>query len=309
MAYTGKKPGNVNTDFLEAGGELANHDELVVSATGEIAQASVTSLATALAGKLDVDGDGSQLTGLAASFADLTDVTVATADPTKTTNPSATGHIWVNKTTGETFVCNDNTTDANSWKNVGMGEGNVVPYPPTGGTVTSDGGYTIHTFTSSGTFTVPGTDTLNGVEYLVVAGGGGGGASFGGGAGGGGFRTNVSGAVSGRGAGAEGAMNVAPGSYTVTVGAGGTSPYNNAEGNPGGNSSFNGITSTGGGGGGCQSISASTNKLDGGCGGGPSHNSGGQQGYGTQQQQPEQRQEQGEARGCGCGNGHGQERV
>ena len=81
MAYTGKKPGNVNTDFLEAGGELANHDELVVSATGEIAQASVTSLATALAGKEPADatilkdadigtsvlapnGDGSQLTNL-----------------------------------------------------------------------------------------------------------------------------------------------------------------------------------------------------------------------------------------------------
>lgn len=55
MSYTGKKPGNVNTDFLEAGGELENHDELVVSATGEIAQSSVTALDTALAGKEPAD--------------------------------------------------------------------------------------------------------------------------------------------------------------------------------------------------------------------------------------------------------------
>ncbi len=41
----------------------------------------------------------------------------------------------------------------------------------TGGTITTSGGYTIHTFTSSGTFTPSGT--VN-VETLVVAGGGGG---------------------------------------------------------------------------------------------------------------------------------------
>ena len=54
----------------------------------------------------------------------------------------------------------------------------------TGGTITYDGAYTIHTFTSSGTFTSP--DSRN-VETLVVAGGGGGGGSplaGGGGAGG-----------------------------------------------------------------------------------------------------------------------------
>ena len=36
MAYTGKKPGNVNTDFLEAGGELANHDLVTVDSSGNI---------------------------------------------------------------------------------------------------------------------------------------------------------------------------------------------------------------------------------------------------------------------------------
>ena len=42
----------------------------------------------------------------------------------------------------------------------------------TGGTITTNGNYKVHSFTSSGTFTVTGTGT---VEYLVVGGGGGGG--------------------------------------------------------------------------------------------------------------------------------------
>jgi hypothetical protein len=67
-----------------------------------------------------------------------------------------------------------------------------------GGTVTSSGGNTIHTFTSSGSL-VP----AYGVEYLVVAGGGG--AQTGGG-GAGGFRT------------ASGFILVKGTSYTVTVG-------------------------------------------------------------------------------------------
>lgn len=44
----------------------------------------------------------------------------------------------------------------------------------TGGTITTAGGYRIHTFTASGTFTASCAGT---VEYLVVAGGGGGGKS------------------------------------------------------------------------------------------------------------------------------------
>ena len=43
----------------------------------------------------------------------------------------------------------------------------------TGGTKTTSGAYTIHTFTSSGTFQI--TANSGPVEYLVIAGGGGGG--------------------------------------------------------------------------------------------------------------------------------------
>jgi len=49
-------------------------------------------------------------------------------------------------------------------------------FSATGGTITTSGGNTIHTFLTSGTFTVlSGSKSVN---YLVVAGGGGGGSSF-----------------------------------------------------------------------------------------------------------------------------------
>jgi hypothetical protein len=130
--------------------------------------------------------------------------------------------------------------------------------------------YRSHIFTSSGDLdvtsfggaTIPSTisysptsiayrqigRTLTGsVEYLVVAGGGGGGGATGGG-GAGGFRTNVSGHPL---AGSAFPVSTSPGSYTVTIGAGGNVGGGPAtlSGGAGGNSVFGSITSNGGGGG------------------------------------------------------------
>lgn len=130
----------------------------------------------------------------------------------------------------------------------------------TGGTITKVGGYKIHTFTSSGTFTVVSAPDGSEVEYLVVAGGGGGssgGASLGGG-GAGGYRSSVVGESSGGGASAESKLAISAGSYTVTVGSGGA-PVTN-----GTNSVFGPITSIGGGGAGIFD----SNGLSGGSGGG-----------------------------------------
>ena len=55
----------------------------------------------------------------------------------------------------------------------------------TGGTITHDGSYAVHTFTSSGTFTAP--TGVTSAQVLVVAGGGSGGGDVGGGGGGGGL--------------------------------------------------------------------------------------------------------------------------
>ena len=131
---------------------------------------------------------------------------------------------------------------------------------PSGGSITSAGGYRYHTFTSGGTFT--NTIANLSVQYLVVAGGGGGGGNQGGGAGGaGGYRT--------------GSATLGTGTYAAAIGGGGSNGGNGngGSGNDGGNSSFNGLTSTGGGGG----VNMRTggyqgqNGRSGGSGGGASH--------------------------------------
>ena len=148
----------------------------------------------------------------------------------------------------------------------------------TGGTITYDGLYTIHTFTSSGTFTPKHSGN---VSALLVAGGGGGGSSYGGGGGGGGIVQASS-------------IAVTPQAYTVTIGDGGTGGvFDGARvGSNGGNSTFGGQTATGGGGGGCGNPQSNADGgQNGGSGGGeggwiPSTNStnppnsSGSQGYG-----------------------------
>jgi uncharacterized protein YjdB len=126
----------------------------------------------------------------------------------------------------------------------------------TGGTVTTaSGGFRIHTFTSSGTFT--GTSGLN-AEVLVVAGGGGGGQAIAGGGGGGGVIYNSS-------------FPIASQNYSVTVGAGGAGApgvgdIGSGGGSAGANSVFGSLTAIGGGGGG--SYNSTTGFSTGGSGGG-----------------------------------------
>ena len=115
-------------------------------------------------------------------------MTKSTSDPAVNTNPSGgVGTVWLRTTTGEMYCCTNATTDANVWTNIGGGSGDVSPTVytvATGGTITTDGDYKVHTFTGTGTFeiTTLGDDAV--VDYLVVAGGGPGGFSYGGGGGG-----------------------------------------------------------------------------------------------------------------------------
>ena len=67
--------------------------------------------------------DGSNLTGFSSTID-----TKSANDPAIDTNPSAVGHLWANTTSGEMFVCTDNTAGANVWYNVGGGSGDVEPY-------------------------------------------------------------------------------------------------------------------------------------------------------------------------------------
>ncbi len=150
-----------------------------------------------------------------------------------------------------TFVYVD---DTEGWKNVQDSTSNAIGNPniiATGGTITEDGNFKIHTFTGPGTFTVCQVSTIaaqNTVGYTVVAGGGG--AVLGGG-GGGGFREGRNVPIDNFTASPlvanapTNAVTVTATSYPITVGGGGASNGKN----PGSNSVFSTITSTGGGGG------------------------------------------------------------
>ena len=118
--------------------------------------------------------------------------------------------------------------------------------------------YKVHQFTTTGNSTFTVSTALVDAEVLIVAGGGAGGI-IGWGAGG------------GAGALIEGTFDeIASGSYTVTVGAGGlkgTDGSNGETGGDGGNSVFNGLTALGGGGG-AGGRNSSVPGNDGGSGGG-----------------------------------------
>ena len=129
-----------------------------------------------------------------------------------------------------------------------------------GGTVSAAGGYTYHTFTTDGTFTLSANPSNLPIDVIVVGGGGGGGSAAsvedgggGGGGGGGGRVAHVQ------------FTTLANASYSIVIGAGGTAGSNSNSGGSGGTSTFSTIiTAPGGGGGG----GVSSNGLSGGSGGG-----------------------------------------
>ena len=177
--------------------------------------------------------------------------TISASDPAVSTNPSATGHIWFNKTTGESYVCTDATAGANVWKNT-KGVGQIGP------------AYTL--------------------SWLVIAGGGSGGGYYrSGGGGAGGYRNSFNSETSGKNSSSETAWSITPGTVvTVVVGAGGamaqtddyaTTATNGANGSASsitaGSSLVAGtspISSTGGGGGGTYSGNGEAGGSGGGCG-------------------------------------------
>jgi hypothetical protein len=132
--------------------------------------------------------------------------------------------------------------------------GSAATSSSSGGTITTSGGYTIHTFNSGGTFTA--ASALTNVDYLMVGGGGGGG--------------NATNATSGGGGGGDveyvTGASLSATSYSVTIGAGGASAT------AGSNSVFNSVTAYGGGRGGSATSGAATS---GGSGGGGNTNTAG----------------------------------
>tara|TARA_R100001510_G_C7635740_1_gene193918 strand:- start:7 stop:1467 length:1461 start_codon:yes stop_codon:yes gene_type:complete len=170
------------------------------------------------------------------------------------TNRASVNLIYIDATRGWLFINESNVGDLE----------NVQYVTATGGTVTTSGDYKIHTFTSSGTFTVtnagnPAGSTI--VDYMVVAGGGGGGSTYqpgggnfgGAGGGGGGFRESVPSPAAWTAsplASSAGGLTVSAQAYPITVGGGGSgSPggTDNGSASQGSSSIFSTITSAGGG--------------------------------------------------------------
>jgi hypothetical protein len=224
--------------------------------------------------------DGEITAGKLASGAGITK---SSSDPTVSINPAGgVGTVYLNTTSGEMWSCTDATAGANVWVNIG--DGTDISYmSATGGTITTDGSYKVHTFNSSGTFTPTiGTVAAVGavVDVLVVAGGASGGSDLGGGGGAGGLIYNTGFSVSSSG-------------ITVTVGAGGALATgvvreSNTQGNDGANSVFSSLTAIGGGHGGSYWAGNATyhNGGAGGSGGGsgPGTSGSGSGGAGTASQ-------------------------
>jgi len=242
-------------------------------------------------------GDGSELTGVTGSdnlgshvatttldmvnfgVINVSSITVAnfirTATLTVIAPDTAASSLWVStsEVTPHLYVSTSGyvgigtNSPASSLDVKGTVKVGITPYTvpttgvsATGGAVTYSGGYTIHTFTGSDTFTV----TAGGsVEYLVVGGGGGGGGgglgangtpNTGGGGGGGGTHGAGGGGGGGGGGGMRtGSLTVSAQAYSVTIGNGGNAGANSA-GTAGAASVFHTVTAAGGGaGGGAQS--------------------------------------------------------
>ena len=172
---------------------------------------------------------------------------------------TAEGTIIYNSSLAEVQVYKS----ATGWTNISdsfiQATGGTVNEYTQGSTV-----YRSHTFTSSGTFDVTSAPAGSSVETLVVGGGGGGGTYPLNGAGGGGAGGLLEGTFT---------ISASPGSYTITVGAGGAVAWPSGNAYDGDNTtianpSITTITANGGGGG------AGDNTLgrDGGSGGGSGGN-------------------------------------
>ncbi len=141
-----------------------------------------------------------------------------------------------------------------------------------GGTETTSGDYKIHTFTSTGTFTVSSVGNSkgggDGVSYAVVAGGAGAGGSVGAGGGAGGFREgkNSGDPYTASPLNAPAGLTLSAQAYPVTIGSGGAGSSSN--GVSGASSVFSTITSAGGGGGAIGVPSCASAGVAGGSGGG-----------------------------------------
>lgn len=158
VTYDKVSNSQLDTTGVSAGtyGGSANIPVVVVNSQGRVTSASNTALnLNSITGDLTVSGN------VTTSGTGFTKVAVGTTAQRPTSN--TTGYIRYNTTLEQLELWT-----GSEWTLV------KSAFAATGGTETTDGGYKIHTFTSSGSFVV--SKGSKEVDYLVVAGGGGGAA-------------------------------------------------------------------------------------------------------------------------------------
>ena len=169
-----------------------------------------------------------------------------------TNNPAVTIQFTAEATYSVTAksvnIAGTYTTSANSSADSIL----ISNWGASGGTETTVGSYTVHTFTSSANFVVTGSKS---VDYFMIAGGGGGGGWSGGGGGAGGYISST--------------LTATAQTYSIVIGSGGSGGTGNASGAQGANTTGLGQTAVGGGGGGTPTATS------GGSGGGGGVNASG----------------------------------
>ena len=122
-----------NTIVLDGSSKIPAFDGSLVTAlvataftTGTLATARIDVGTTA--GKiLQLDGSARIPALSGANLVNAPGPTSSTSDPTISSNLTL-GAKWINKTSGEVYICTDATAGANVWTNVGAGSGNVNPW-------------------------------------------------------------------------------------------------------------------------------------------------------------------------------------
>ncbi len=197
----------------------------------------------------------------APSFSKLPITSYTVTSSSGRTGSGSSSPVTVNEVTGGTYTYTVRAVHANGTSAASSASNAITSsfFSATGGEIVTVGSYNYHVFTANGTFAPNGSKD---VSILVVGAGGGGGCNQGGGGGGGSIQTTSPYWTT---------QNLTAGSYSVTIGAGGTgSASDGSKGTSGTSAVFTGsstITALGGGGGGSQ---GSRTGATGGSGGGSS---------------------------------------